>query len=428
MAKKSAVNAAKRKKRPHPKRDRPSGAQGAPVKKRRRRRGRQTLNYLFFGIVGSIVLAILCYTVFFRVYHIEVLGDETRYTKEEIISASGIQDKESLFAVSQNKVNAALVSKLPYVQGVNATKHFPTTVRLQIRAAKIAGAVKTEEEGYLYIGTDGRILESGIADYDRQYPLITGLTLTATNPGAYVLGQNSEQISMLRDLYEAMERNKFTDITHIALNNRLNLQLVYQDRLLIELGTEAELDYKISLIKETIARKPSTAEGVLDATMTKWVTSSDTDIAPLLEELRQGGAGEGESGGEKEGIRVDPKTGALIVGPKDPLNQSSGPPVGAAPDPAGGLPGANAPSLGSGAQSAGGSSSISGGSSSGSSSGGGVVLGPKSSSSGGGVVLGPNSSSSGSSSSKPSYIRQSASSSTPPSEKSSSESASSRGN
>lgn len=397
----------KRPKKPAPKRARPvktektKGAlktEKAPVrrpkKKRRRRRGRQTLNYMFFSIVGAIVLAILCYTVFFRVYNIEVTGDTSRYSAGEIITASGIQQKDSLFSVTQNSVNTAVLGRMPYVSGINVGKRFPTTITLEVMITEIAGVIEIEDR-YLYIGVDGKILESNLTAYDRQYPLISGINATTTQPGNYVLNQNSEQIMMLRLLLDAIKKSGITDISYISLGDRLNMRMVYDNRLLIDLGTERDLDYKLEFLKETIeGHIPKDVEGVVDATIiNKSITVSEQDINPLLEEDKNKVItvdGEAQTEQEKApGIVVDPKTGAMIIGPRDPLNLDRG-------------TSRQAGSEGQeGSSSEGESSSSSGSSSSsvGSSSSGGSSLGSGSSSGGGGSSSGGSSSSSGSGSS-----------------------------
>ncbi len=142
-----------------------------------------TLNYLLFGIVGVIILSILCYAVFFKVYKIDVTGDPGEYTAEEIVTASGVKMKQSLFSVDQKKINTLVIDQLPYVQAVNVHKKFPTTVELEVIPSVPVGAIETEGR-YLYINSAGKILESEMPSYDKQkYPLIVGITVNTTQQG-----------------------------------------------------------------------------------------------------------------------------------------------------------------------------------------------------------------------------------------------------
>lgn len=308
------------------------------TRKRRHRRGRKTLSYLLFGIVGAMVLTVLCYTVFFKVYRITAKGDLGKYTQQEIVAASGIKLKDSLFQVDQNKVFALITSQLPYVQSVQVKKRFPTTVELQVTLSQPIGAL--ERDGlYTYIDADGKILESGLEEYDKQYPLLRGLP--AASGGAYAVDRDAEQLVMLRALKEALDKYGLDKISLISIQ-RLNMRLLYDDRVLIELGTEADLDYKIQFAQNTIKTALSPGfKGVLDLTMVeKWGVSWEVrNLKDLLEEDEppvtqqpQDPAADGEGAAPlapepsqgKSGIVVDPETGDILVGPADPLHPDDG--------------------------------------------------------------------------------------------------------
>ncbi len=312
-------------------------------RRRRRRHGRMTLNYLLFGVLGFILLMILCYFVFFKVYRITVTGDIGSYSEQEIIDASGIKMKDSLFSVDQKRVYASVVGSLPYVQTVVVHKKFPTAIELEIVLSKPVGAVQKDGQ-YLYINTDGRILENGLADYDRNYPRILGINATSTEEGSYVLNQNSEQIVMLKRVLTAIESSGLEKINLISVADRLNIRIMYEDRLLIELGTEADLDWKLQFIRASIENNiSSTAKAVLDASMLEdigrvfyreekdlyAILEQESEQAPAAEEGEpQPGAVQGQGNGSSSAaqgpkFQVDPQTGDIIVGLQDPLNPNA---------------------------------------------------------------------------------------------------------
>lgn len=321
-----------------------SGEQRPAPRRRRRRHGRLTLNYLLFGILGFIVLMLLCYFVFFKVYRITITGDIGNYSEQEIIEASGIEMKDSLFSVDQKTVYARVVGALPYVQTVVVHKKFPTTVELEVALSKPVGAVQKDGQ-YLYINTDGRILENGLADYDRSYPRILGINATSTEEGSYVLNQNSEQIVMLKKVLTAIESSGIEKINLISVADRLNIRIMYEERLLIELGTEADLDWKLQFIRASIENNiSSTAKAVLDASMLDdigrvfyreerdlyAILEQETEQAPTVGEGEQVQPGtvqgnENSAGSASQGpkFQVDPQTGDIIVGLQDPLNPNA---------------------------------------------------------------------------------------------------------
>lgn len=363
------------------------GGEGPRPKRRRRRHGRMTLNYLLFGILGLIVLMLLCYFVFFKVYKITVTGDTGSYSEQQIIEVSGIEMHDSLFSVDQKEVYTGVVGSLPYVQAVVVHKKFPTTVELEVTLSKPVGAVLKDNQ-YLYINTDGRILESGLMDYNRSYPRILGINAISTEAGSYVLNQNSEQIVMLKRVLTAIENSGLDKINLISVADRLNIRIMYDERLLIELGTEADLDWKLQFIRASIESNiSSTAKAVLDASMLDEIGRvfyrEERDLYAILEQEAEqeatdpstqvpagdaaGDTSSASSGSSSSGLKfqVDPQTGDIIVGLQDPLNSS--PASSAASSSGAGSSSAadGSSSSGSGSSSAGAASSSSGSSSAG---------------------------------------------------------------
>lgn len=380
-----------------------------PRKRRRRRRhGRMTLNYLLFGVLGFIILMLLCYFVFFKVYKITVTGETGSYSESEIVAASKIEMRDSLFSVDQKTVYANVVNALPYVQTVVVHKKFPTTVELEIALSRPVGVVEKDNQ-YLYINTDGRILESGLMSYNRDYPVILGITPSSTEEGSYVLNQNSEQIVMLKRVLAAVETSGLEKINLISVADRLNIRIMYDERLLVELGTEADLDWKLQFIRSSIENNiSSTAKAVLDASLLDEIGRvfyrEERDLYALLEQdvqqaessggetpegTAQGeGASSGSASSEGPKFQVDPQTGDIIVGLQDPLNpnasSSSAPEQGSSSEAASSSSSAASSSItgGSGAQSssspseAAGSSSSSGSAAASSSASSKPVIGP----------------------------------------------------
>lgn len=294
-----------------------SASASRPVR-RRRRRGRMTLYYILFAIIGTILFAILGYTVFFRVYEITVSGDMQHYSQEEVTECSGINLKSSLFQVNQRDVSARVSSTLPYVESVQVKRHLPTTVELIVTEARPVGAVQTES-GYLYISAQGKVLENGRTALDPSIPLLVGITPSGTEVGTYPFSQLTEQIQILRSITAAIESSGLENVTIIGLADRLNLRILVEDRLLVELGTENNLDWKLSFVQKAITQNmDSSTMGVFDVSMIEednkgYYYAADNLRSMLLEETEQTLIEKGQSQGAQ--IQVDPETGAIIVGP-----------------------------------------------------------------------------------------------------------------
>jgi isopenicillin N synthase-like dioxygenase len=88
----------------------------------------------------------------------------------------------------------------------------------------------------------------------------------------------NEKLVMLGNLLAAMEETGFTSITNVDLSDRLNIQIVYENRILLKLGVEADLAHKLETVRHLVEEKLGPEErGTLDVSeVSKWtIFSSD---------------------------------------------------------------------------------------------------------------------------------------------------------
>ena len=103
---------------------------------------------------------------------------------------------------------------------------------------------------------------------------IVGLNDEGKQPGQTLDGEDqAEKLNMLRLLQEAVEETGFTGIELVDLTDRLNLCFYYEDRFLVQLGSESNLANKLQLLQEVLANNVQEGEvGILDASINKRVS------------------------------------------------------------------------------------------------------------------------------------------------------------
>ncbi|WP_418706745.1 cell division protein FtsQ/DivIB, partial [Anaerotruncus massiliensis (ex Liu et al. 2021)] len=257
--------------------DRAQAAAAAGARRRRKRTGRQTLYYLLILLVAAAVVAVLSLTVFFRIEKLEVAG-VTKYAAEEIIEASGVKVGDNLFRVNARRVEKKLTQQFPYVEGVALRRTLPATLTLEIAQAKPLGAVSTAA-GYVVIGKTGRVLEIGAASVPQDVMTVTGMYLYDPKVGqklgeGYTKEETDEAdkeaygFLLLSRLMDAVEETDFGKVSLVDFSNQLDMMLVYDNRLLIDLGGGTELPYKLRFAKKVIEDELSdTFEGRLDVSL-----------------------------------------------------------------------------------------------------------------------------------------------------------------
>lgn len=261
-----------------PRRTAPAQARAATGKRRRRRStGRHTLHYILILLAAFAVMTVLSLTVFFKIEQIEVKGS-TKYAAEELIAQSGVKIGDNLFRVSGGSVSKKLIEKFPYVEAVQLKRILPAKLSIEITQAKPLGAVSTST-GYVIIARSGRVLEVGAQTVPEDLMVVSGMYLYSPQVQR-TLGQGykkeeqeaaekeEESFKMLTYLVDAVAKTGFDKITLADFSDRLNMVIVYDNRVLIELGVEEKLDSKLSFAQKVITEDLSADfQGTLDASI-----------------------------------------------------------------------------------------------------------------------------------------------------------------
>lgn len=258
-------------------------------RRRRRRRGNRTLHYMLLLIILLATGAILSFTVFFKIEGVEVLGAD-KYTPDEIAAASGVVLEENLLRIDKEVIRHNLLEKFPYIAEVTVRRKLPPVVEITVTQEEPAGAILQEGEVVL-ISWEGKVLERGVLLVPADVPLVKGIDASGVQPGgilgAYTppklaAGQEltaaqeaekekaegiQERLVMFRYLLEAMEQTGFTSLTNVDLTDRLNMQIMYENRILLKLGSEAQLTDKLRTIQFVLENNfDPDVTGTLDAT------------------------------------------------------------------------------------------------------------------------------------------------------------------
>lgn len=169
-----------------------------------RRRGRFSGLYKVLSILlVAAALAAAC-IVFFRVNSIEVAGN-VRYTAEEIIEASGIQQGDNLIILPAMRVSALIQTKLPYVERVSIQPVYPDGLIIKV-TERVAAASVDSAEGRWLISSQGKLLEKDNGTIPSIQ--IAGLTAVGAYAGGALQASEEEQLTLeyVKELLVVLER------------------------------------------------------------------------------------------------------------------------------------------------------------------------------------------------------------------------------
>ena len=103
--------------------------------KKRHKKVFRTISYILLAIVLCFVFVVICMALFLKIEKIEVSGNN-RYTKEQIIEASGISVGQNLYAINKKTARAYITTEYPYINEVTIRRHLPSTLNFKINEEK----------------------------------------------------------------------------------------------------------------------------------------------------------------------------------------------------------------------------------------------------------------------------------------------------
>ncbi len=296
-------------------------------RKRRRNRGRLGPLFKVLCLLALVVALTAGATVFFRVEQVVVTGN-SRYTQEEIVEVTGIQQGDNLYGWNKFAIAQRLRETLPYIGEVSIRRSLPNTViitvvewdavarvepptaqeLLELRgeleeelgdtaggsgdassgedtsadssSGDTSAAASSEDAGVTdvsavaqqpwLISVKGKLLEQ--ATGDGSAISVTGLAALVPQAGTPLAVPQSQQtrLDALLSLLGAMEEAGMTgDFSSIALGST-QMELRYLDRFTVKLDMGADFPYElqvISTVRQDIGQKHGAqASGTMDLT------------------------------------------------------------------------------------------------------------------------------------------------------------------
>lgn len=278
-------------------------------KTRRRNRGRFGPLFKLLCVIAVVVALTVGATVFFRVETVTVTGNQ-RYTREEIVAASGIETGDNLYSLNKVRIGQNIRSALPYIEKLSINRALPSTIVITVteweavaqvavpdpeQVAALQAELKekdpeaelpqTAQEPWL-ISTGGMLLEPAPADSTAI--LVTGLTSLSPQAGHFLKTPEGEQVRLegLTGLLEALGRaGILSQVSEVRLE-ATQLVLRYAEHFDVKMKLNANFDYDVRLMaavrEQMEARDGESAAGSMDLTRSPavYAPAKDQQIVP----------------------------------------------------------------------------------------------------------------------------------------------------
>ena len=238
-----------------------------------RRRRRRALLSMLLVVVVLIAGGVLSVNLLFKVSNFRIENadgstpaDTGVYSEQQILDLLAIQEGDNLFGFSPREKSDFLLANLPYLDVADVAIQMPNTVVVKVQPATERFTMEYGSQWLVLsdalkvLRTDGTrpegliLLEAQVADGQ------------STTPGSFLalLSEGSAQVSTAEDAYnnaqtvleEMMqqldENGLLAATTSLSLADMSELNFLYDGRVLVQLGTANDLDYKIKFAANVI--------------------------------------------------------------------------------------------------------------------------------------------------------------------------------
>ncbi len=219
--------------------------------KKHNRTKKQFSKFTYILILGvlSAVFLIICLAVFFRIEEIEVVGS-SRYSEEQILSITGIEEGLSLYEVSNADLEG-LGERLAYIKNAKIVRKLPRTLIIQLTEDEPRYMCELYGE-YFVLSDELRVLDRV---FDRAKIDGMGLIeLVLPEINSAMVGYDLEFSTQISERYvsayiDALESSPlFKKTTAFDLRDRFNLALIAEGIYLVDFGNGDELNTKLTAV------------------------------------------------------------------------------------------------------------------------------------------------------------------------------------
>ena len=239
-------------------------------RRRNRRRRRGSLGPLLrvLSVLLTAVAVVAALTLFFKVDQVVVSGN-SRYSAEEIIEVSGVEQGDNLILMDKYHIAEKLYTELPYITEVRINRKLPDVLMVEVVETQAVAAIKGGSSTWL-MDSGGKLLEVVSASMAKKYITLEGLT--AESPaisGKLKLGEESPiSAQRLLELMQALKQwGMLEKTTSLDASDPDYMVLSYDGRFQVEMFYDADFDFKLNCLQAAVAQLEPNESGTIRMTM-----------------------------------------------------------------------------------------------------------------------------------------------------------------
>jgi len=251
-------------------------------RRRRARRGGTPTVLVLLCVLVAMVAIITAMTIFFKVQSFTLTG-QTRYSKEELVEATGIQLGDNLILFDKFGAIDRIFDACPYLDTVQMRRRYPDEIEIIVTecvpivmledlSAQIPDPEDSEKNvsvggtGWWLLDKEGKLLERVHSASHPELTRVTGITLDKPQTGekAKFLQEDAQKPLFLL-LNTAKDDGILQDIGGVDFSQQYDIRFDYLGRFQVKLGSTENLEKKLRCLHDITENKlGSNVRGTLD--------------------------------------------------------------------------------------------------------------------------------------------------------------------
>lgn len=211
---------------------------------------------LLVFILASLILvfaAALIFNLVFKVNNLTVINN-TVYSDEELLSASGISEGTPMLFLQQSSVSEKISFDFPYVESVLIDRAWPFSATVTFEPAVPKYAMEISEGSFLTVSEGFKVL-SADTSYEEGLVPVKGIVIDVYKVGEKLQGDDNIEVDLLNEIIDCLRNFSLYDrLTGVDFTKKHNYVIVLDNTITVELGTSDDLDKKFDKLKDILDR------------------------------------------------------------------------------------------------------------------------------------------------------------------------------
>ncbi len=231
-------------------------------RKLRKKRIRKVVGFVF-AVIVAVPVAIILLRIFLKTNSI-LIENGTQYGSASLLSSCSQYIGETMLDFETDSDRLFPPEQFPYIDTVNVEFMLPDKVVISLTKSVPTISVLTSDGSYIYLDKNKKVLE--VSDVKGAGTvLISGMELQDVRKGYTLDNAENYETSLIDSISESLISHSLYDrLTLMDFTKKYDIYFVLDNIIEVRIGNSDDIDKKIDMLVQILARNPSGERAVIN--------------------------------------------------------------------------------------------------------------------------------------------------------------------